>query len=168
MLARPIRVVIAAVALLAVSCSSDADEATPTDTTDAVAAVVTTDEVIALVNDAGFDLADAPPSDLTVIDTRVGGGAEAVAGVTADVHYSGVSWSTGEMFDSSWQRNASFPFLLGEGRVITGWDQGVAGMREGGQRLLILPPEFAYGDQGTGPIGPGETLIFVVDLLSVQ
>lgn len=157
--ARLTRAAIAAIALLAVACGSDADEATPVDTAEGV---------IALVTDAGYDLNDAPPSELTVIDIQLGDGAEAVAGASAEVHYSGVSWSTGAMFDSSWQRDTSFVFPLGEGRVITGWDQGVVGMREGGQRLLILPPEFAYGDMGTGPIGPGETLIFVVDLLSLD
>jgi peptidylprolyl isomerase len=111
---------------------------------------------------------NAPPQDLTVIDVRVGDGTEAQAGDNVNVQYTGVSWSNGQMFDSSWQRNMPFTFPLGDGRVIAGWDQGVAGMRVGGQRLLILPPQFAYGDRGTGPIAPGETLIFVVDLLSVN
>lgn len=83
------------------------------------------------------------------------------------MQYTGVAWSNGELFDSSWSRNMPFTFRLGEGQVIAGWDQGVVGMRVGGQRLLILPPDFAYGDSGVGPIAPGETLIFVVDLVSV-
>lgn len=147
-----------ALSLLAAACGSDEPDATPVDTADAV---------LALVADAGYDIAGAPPTDLTVIDIRVGDGDEAQSGNNVSVQYSGVAWSNGQMFDSSWQRNMAFTFRLGEGQVITGWDEGVAGMRVGGQRLLILPPEFAYGDFGTGPIGPGETLIFVVDLLSV-
>ena len=150
---------VAAVSLGAAACGSDADDATPVDT--AVA-------VLALVEDAGFDPTAAPPTELTVIDVRVGDGAEATAGDAVNVQYSGVAWSNGEMFDSSWQRGMPLAFQLGQGQVITGWDQGVAGMREGGQRLLILPPDFAYGAGGIGPIGPNETLIFVVDLLDVN
>lgn len=159
--ARPIRIAAAALALLAVGCGSDSDneQGAPVDTAEAV---------VSLVEDAGFRVSDAPPSDLTVIDIRVGDGAEASAGAAVTVHYSVVSWSTGQLVDSSWQRNTPFVFPLGKGRVITGWDEGVAGMREGGQRLLILPPQFAYGDMGTPSIGPGETLIFVVDVLSLD
>lgn len=150
---------IAALALVAAACGSDTQDAGPVDTADAV---------LTIVSDNGYGIADAPPSELTVIDVTVGDGTEATAGDTIDVQYAGVSWSTGEMFDSSWQRDMPLSFPLGQGFVITGWDEGVAGMREGGRRLLILPPQFAYGDTGSGPIAPGETLIFVVDLVSVN
>jgi peptidylprolyl isomerase len=83
------------------------------------------------------------------------------------VHYVGVAFSTGEEFDASWNRGEAFKFRLGAGQVISGWDQGVAGMKVGGRRRLVIPPHLAYGDRGAGGvIKPGETLIFVVDLLA--
>lgn len=110
-----------------------------------------------------------PPADLQVSDLTEGGGAEAVAGRTVVVHYVGVSHSTGEEFDSSWNRGDPFTFPLGAGSVIAGWDRGVPGMRVGGRRRLVIPPDLAYGERGAGAaIGPGETLIFVVDLLDVR
>ena len=110
-----------------------------------------------------------PPTELVVEDITVGDGAPASAGNTVDVHYVGVAHSSGEEFDSSWKRNAPFRFPLGGGRVIAGWDQGVAGMKVGGRRRLVIPPHLAYGDRGAGGvIRPGETLIFVVDLLGVS
>jgi peptidylprolyl isomerase len=84
------------------------------------------------------------------------------------VHYVGVAWSTGEEFDSSWDRGAPLRFQLGVGQVISGWDQGVQGMRVGGRRRLHIPADLAYGNRGAGRvIGPGETLIFVCDLVGV-
>jgi peptidylprolyl isomerase len=110
-----------------------------------------------------------PPKDLRVIDLTVGSGAEASPGKQVSVHYVGVAWSSGEEFDASWNRNQPFTFALGAGKVIAGWDQGVAGMRVGGRRRLEIPAHLGYGDQGAGggKIKPGETLIFVVDLLGV-
>ena len=94
---------------------------------------------------------------------------EAVPGQTVSVHYVGVAHSTGEEFDASWNRGAPFRFPLGAGRVIGGWDQGVAGMKVGGRRKLVIPPHLGYGDRGAGGvIKPGETLVFVVDLLGVS
>jgi peptidylprolyl isomerase len=109
---------------------------------------------------------DGPPPDALVLeDIEIGDGAEAVAGQPVNVHYVGVSWSTGQEFDSSWSRNELFSFPLGAGHVIPGWDQGVAGMRVGGRRRLTIPPGLAYGSSGAGGvIGPDETLVFVVDL----
>jgi peptidylprolyl isomerase len=110
-----------------------------------------------------------PPSDLIVEDITVGDGPEATPGQTVTVHYVGVTFSGGEEFDASWNRGDPFTFPLGRGRVIAGWDQGVAGMRVGGRRRLTIPPHLAYGNRGAGGvIGPGETLIFVVDLLGVR
>lgn len=110
-----------------------------------------------------------PPDDLVTEDLVVGDGAEATAGTTAVVHYVGVSYSTGEEFDASWNRGAPFAFPLGGGKVIAGWDQGVQGMKVGGRRRLVIPPHLGYGDRGAGQaIAPGETLIFVVDLLDVR
>jgi peptidylprolyl isomerase len=110
----------------------------------------------------------APPAELVVEDLTVGDGAEATAGTRVDVHYVGVSWSTGRQFDASWDRGQTFGFGLGAGQVISGWDQGVQGMRVGGRRRLTIPPHLGYGDRGAGGvIAPGETLVFVVDLLDV-
>lgn len=110
-----------------------------------------------------------PPADLQSVDLVSGDGAEAASGRTAVVHYVGVAYSTGEEFDASWNRGAPFAFPLGEGKVIAGWDRGVVGMKVGGRRRLVIPPDLAYGQQGAGSlIGPGETLIFVVDLLDVR
>lgn len=112
---------------------------------------------------------ESPPSELELEDLTVGEGEEAVPGCRVDVHYVGIAWSTGEQFDASWDRGDTFSFGLGEGRVIKGWDQGVAGMKVGGRRRLTIPPGLAYGERGAGGvIGPGETLVFVVDLLGVR
>ncbi len=108
------------------------------------------------------------PTELVKIDDAVGDGIEATAGSDVSVHYVGVSWSTGEQFDASWDRMEPFRFGLGAGQVIDGWDRGVAGMRVGGRRTLHIPPHMGYGSQGAGgAIAPNETLIFVVDLLAV-
>jgi peptidylprolyl isomerase len=112
---------------------------------------------------------EAPPTDLVIEDIEEGTGAEAAAGNTVDVHYVGVAWSTGRQFDASWDRPGNFSFPLGAGRVIAGWDQGVAGMKVGGRRRITIPPELGYGAAGAGGvIKGGETLVFVVDLLCVR
>lgn len=109
----------------------------------------------------------APPSKLEVSDIWEGEGKEASAGDTVQVHYVGVAYSTGEEFDASWDRGEPLQFRLGAGQVIRGWDQGVQGMRVGGRRQLVIPPDLAYGNRGAGNvIAPGETLIFVCDLVS--
>ncbi|MCW2786411.1 MAG: fkbP 3 [Marmoricola sp.] len=110
-----------------------------------------------------------PPADLEITDLTVGDGAEAGSGQTVSVHYVGVAHSTGEEFDASYNRGTPLDFRLGIGQVISGWDQGVQGMKVGGRRRLVIPPHLGYGEQGAGGvIKPGETLIFVVDLLSVR
>lgn len=110
-----------------------------------------------------------PPADLVVTDITVGDGDEARRGQTVTVHYVGVSHANGEEFDASWNRGEPFKFPLGGGRVIAGWDQGVAGMKVGGRRQLVIPPHLAYGDRGAGGVvKPGATLVFVVDLLAVN
>ena len=108
------------------------------------------------------------PADLVITDLAEGTGTEATSGSTVEVHYVGVSWSTGEQFDASWDRGDTFRFRLGAGMVIAGWDRGVAGMKVGGQRRLEIPAHLGYGDRGAPPvIKGGETLIFVVDLIGV-
>jgi peptidylprolyl isomerase len=110
-----------------------------------------------------------PPTNLEITDLTVGGGEEAAPGHTVTVHYVGVAHSTGEEFDASYNRGEPFVFPLGKRRVIAGWDMGVAGMKVGGRRKLVIPPHLGYGDRGAGAaIAPGETLIFVVDLLGVS
>ena len=113
--------------------------------------------------------AGAPPAELVREDLEVGTGAEATPGKTVEVHYVGVAWSTKKQFDASWDRRETFDFPLGKGRVIRGWDEGVAGMRVGGRRRLTIPPAMGYGARGAGgAIGPNETLVFIVDLLAVR
>jgi peptidylprolyl isomerase len=110
-----------------------------------------------------------PPTELEVTELAEGDGAEATAGSSVSVHYVGVAHSTGEEFDASHNRGAPLDFRLGVGQVISGWDQGVQGMKVGGRRRLVIPPHLGYGDRGAGGvIKPGETLIFVVDLLDVR
>jgi peptidylprolyl isomerase len=109
-----------------------------------------------------------PPTELQAVDLTVGDGAEAQPGQTVSVDYVGVSFSTGEEFDASYNRGQPLQFTLDAGQVIPGWDRGVQGMKVGGRRKLVIPPHLAYGEQGAGGvIKPGETLVFVVDLVDV-
>jgi peptidylprolyl isomerase len=110
-----------------------------------------------------------PPADLVVEDLVPGDGEEAHPGDTLTVHYVGLAWSTQEEFDASWDRDQPLVLTLGEGRVIAGWERGLEGMRVGGRRAMTIPPDLAYGDRGVeNRIPPGETLIFVVDLLEID
>ena len=110
-----------------------------------------------------------PPDDLQIVDITVGSGPEAGPGDNVAVHYVGVAYSTGEEFDASYNRGDPLEFRLGAGRVIAGWDTGVVGMKVGGRRQLTIPPHLGYWDRGAGGvIKPGETLIFVVDLIDVR
>ena len=109
------------------------------------------------------------PFDLGIDDIVIGDGDEATSGHKVTVHYVGVSFTTGEEFDASWNRGESFSLKLGKGQVIAGWDAGVQGMRVGGRRRLTIPSAMAYGARGAGGvIAPHEPLVFVVDLLSVD
>lgn len=109
------------------------------------------------------------PTELISTDLVEGDGPEATAGDTVSAHYVGVAFSTGEEFDASWNRGAPLDFKVGVGQVIQGWDQGILGMKVGGRRRLEVPAAMAYGDQGAGSvIAPGESLIFVVDLMGIR
>jgi len=111
----------------------------------------------------------APSYQLELEDIITGDGEEARSGQMVEVHYVGVSWSTGRQFDASWDRGDTFQFGLGRGQVISGWDQGVAGMRVGGRRRITIPPMLGYGKRGAGGvIGSDETLVFIVDLIGVR
>lgn len=111
----------------------------------------------------------APPKKLEAKDLEEGSGATAKAGDAVSVNYVGVNYKTGKEFDASWDRGEPFTFTLGAGEVIPGWDQGVEGMKVGGRRELIIPPELGYGAAGAPPaIPPNETLVFVVDLEAIE
>jgi len=111
----------------------------------------------------------APPKKLETKDLEEGSGATAKAGDAVTVNYVGVNYKTGKEFDASWDRGEPFTFTLGAGEVIPGWDQGVAGMKVGGRRELIIPPSLGYGSAGAPPaIPPNETLVFVVDLEVIE
>jgi peptidylprolyl isomerase len=110
-----------------------------------------------------------PPTGLVYKDLKVGKGPKAVAGQTVDMQYTGVLFSDGSKFDASWDRGGEpFSFSLGAGMVIPGWDQGIVGMQKGGRRLLVIPPDLGYGPQGSGPIPPDSSLVFVVDLDEIK
>ncbi len=106
-----------------------------------------------------------PPAELVITDIVVGEGAEAVPGARVEVHYVGVDFATGEQFDASWDRGESITFPLNG--LIAGWQEGIPGMRVGGRRQLVIPPEMAYGPAGSGHRLGGCTLVFVIDLLGV-
>jgi peptidylprolyl isomerase len=109
-----------------------------------------------------------PPAKLEVKDLAKGHGKAAKAGDTVTVQYDGVLYENGTEFDASWNRHQPFSFPLGAGQVIPGWDKGVAGMKVGGRRVLTIPPDLGYGPQGSGPIPPNSTLVFVVDMLKIK
>jgi peptidylprolyl isomerase len=106
-----------------------------------------------------------PPTTLVTKDIIVGEGAEAQPTSTMTVHYTLMTWSNGALIESSWNSGSPATFPLAN--VIVGWQQGIPGMKVGGRRLLVIPPDIGYGAQGSGPIGPNETLIFVVDAIGV-
>lgn len=114
------------------------------------------------------------PTTLKIIDRKIGDGALAESGAPVNMHYSGYLWDAtapdnkGKKFDSSIERKIPFGFIIGAGRVIKGWDEGIPGMKVGGQRTLIIPPDKGYGERGAGAdIPPNATLVFDVELVSV-
>jgi FKBP-type peptidyl-prolyl cis-trans isomerase len=107
------------------------------------------------------------PSGLQYREDAVGEGRVAKAGDTVSVHYTG-TLQDGSKFDSSRDRGQPLQFPLGAGHVIKGWDEGVAGMKVGGRRTLVIPPELGYGARGTGPIPPNSTLVFDVELMDIR
>ncbi|QKS17003.1 FKBP-type peptidyl-prolyl cis-trans isomerase [Curtobacterium sp. Csp2] len=114
-----------------------------------------------------FDAPEGPaPTELVITDIVEGSGDEATAGSTVKVHYAGVGYETGEEFDSSWNRGEPIDFPLAA--LVRGWQEGIPGMKVGGRRKLVVPPELAYGPAGGGHFLSGKTLIFVIDLLGVR
>ncbi len=109
-----------------------------------------------------------PPAELQVSDIVVGRGDLACSGAQLEMQYVGVLYDGGKQFDASWDRGEPFSFTLGAGQVISGWDQGIVGMRQGGRRQLVIPADLGYGERGAGTdIPPGATLVFVVDVVGV-
>lgn len=114
-----------------------------------------------------IDFIEGPaPTELVITDLVEGAGEVANPGDTVDVHYVGVEFDTGEQFDASWDRGESITFPLAG--LIAGWQEGIPGMKVGGRRQLVIPPELAYGPAGGGHRLSGKTLVFVIDLLSVK
>jgi peptidylprolyl isomerase len=170
-----------AVAVAAAACGGDSksDEtaATPTKTAAAPTATATPAPVgkVKVTGALGAKpkvtitpINATPPANLVIKDLAKGHGKKAKAGDTVTVQYDGVLFADGSEFDASWNRGQPFSFPLGAGQVIPGWDKGVAGMKVGGRRVLTIPPNLGYGPQGSGPIPPNATLVFVVDLLKIK
>ena len=165
-------------ALVLAGCGSDSETSTagesaatpePTPTATATPAAPTGDEQDTSKKPTIAKPTGTPPTKLVQRDLVKGKGRAAKDGDMVTVQYVGVSFSTGEQFDASWDRDKEpFPFTLGAGQVIPGWDQGVAGMKVGGRRQLTIPPDLAYGPNGQGAIGPNETLIFTIDVTDIQ
>ena len=180
---------LAATALIAAGCGDDDDDTAATPAAEAPAATEPAPagtapaapagdfDIDALASEIGEDLDSkpeipqpegAPPAELVTEDIVEGEGEALQAGDTANVQYVGVSFATGAEFDSSYEGGQPVPFPIGQGAVIPGFDEGLQGMRPGGRRLLVIPPDLAYGAQGAPPaIGPNETLVFVVDLVEI-
>jgi len=104
---------------------------------------------------------------MVIDDVKIGTGDGVLNGDTVEVHYIG-TLQNGEEFDNSRKRGETLEFEVGAGSVIKGWDEGVVGMKVGGQRVLVIPPELAYGQEGNGPIPPNSTLVFVIELVSIK
>jgi peptidylprolyl isomerase len=150
------------------SALATATSSTPTTPTTPAAATVKTPASGPLSKEPTVTPPSGPaPTKLVTKEIITGTGPEAKAGNSVTVNYVGVLYKGGKEFDASWKRNETFPFVLGKGQVIPGWDQGVAGMKVGGRRELIIPAELAYGAKGSPPtIPPNSALVFVVDLLA--
>jgi FKBP-type peptidyl-prolyl cis-trans isomerase len=163
------------VALLAGCASTDAAPAAPADVADLPTAAAGPPGGIPALSGEPTDLTQptqaaagtgAPPTELLVEDVVVGAGPAAVAADTVEVRYTGTLYSDGSVFDSSWQNGADpVPFPLS--RVVPGFAQGIEGMAPGGRRVIVMPPDLAYGDQALPGLPAGSTLVFVVDLVGI-
>jgi peptidylprolyl isomerase len=179
----PRNITAACVALFLVGCGNadqgsavDAlPEATTVEITQATTSTTVGDEQIWAETSVGDDRPSISvasdkqgPKGLVIEDITIGTGEQALAGDLLEVKYVGALLADGTEFDASWNRNQTFFVPIGVGAVIPGWDQGIVGMRKGGRRLLVIPPELAYGNSGAGAaIPPNATLVFVVDLIEV-
>jgi peptidylprolyl isomerase len=169
---RPLALILtAALALAAAGCGSSNDKTTSTSSS---STAETTDTAAAPTSAKPRPKpkvkvpAGKAPKKLVIKDLIPGTGQAAKAGDPITVNYIGVNFADGKPFDNSYDRGQPFPFQLGGGQVIPGWDRGLVGMKVGGRRELVIPPSLAYGPQGQPPvIKPNETLVFIVDLLSI-
>jgi peptidylprolyl isomerase len=164
--------IVACLALVIAGCGDDSsttDTASSSPTTEEPAGDTTSESSEQKTKPKVTVPKGAAPKKLVENDLEAGTGATAKAGDEVTVQYVGVGYKSGSEFDSSWSRSEPFTFNLGAGEVIPGWDEGIQGMKVGGRRELIIPPDLAYGPAGAPPaIGPNEALIFVVDLEAVK
>ena len=168
----PVLILIAVVAVLGVTACGDYDDSSAgqaqqdgaTETTPSADALKDTTTKPVIPKPTG-----TPPRRLVKEDVVKGTGPAAKPGDTVTVNYVGMNFSNGQEFDSSWDSGAAFPVQLGAGMVIEGWDKGLVGVKKGGRRMLTIPPEMGYGAEGYPPdIPPNETLVFVVDVVSIN
>jgi peptidylprolyl isomerase len=159
-----------ALALVSAACGGDDDSASSASSTTPSSGATASKAAVCKETGATKPTVQVPANPATkleVTDIKPGSGPAAKAGDTITVQYVGVSQSNRQQFDASWDRGQPFSFQLGTGNVIPGWDQGLVGLKLCGRRQLVIPPALGYGAQGQGPIGPNETLVFVVDLLQI-
>ena len=169
---RPVLILIAVAAVLGAAACGDDDEnaAGPVKQEEATTETAPTEDALKDTNvrPAIPKPTGIPPRKLVKRDIVKGKGAAAKPGDTVTVNYVGVNFSNGVEFDSSWDSGRAFPVQLGTGMVIEGWDRGLVGIKKGGRRMLTIPPEMGYGAEGYPPdIPPNETLVFVVDAVSI-
>jgi peptidylprolyl isomerase len=164
---RPMLILVACAAFVVAGCGDD-DSSTESAGSAESPAAESSDDASSRSKPKVTVPSGASPKQLEMTDLIEGTGDEAKSGDKVTVQYVGVGYDSGKEFDASWNRGEPFSFTLGASEVIPGWDQGVEGMKVGGQRELVIPPELAYGETGAPPaIGPNETLVFVIDLLEV-
>jgi peptidylprolyl isomerase len=169
-------IIVACLAVLLAGCGSDSSDSTTAGGGETASEAPAQEESAAAEEEkAAAELpkpnvpSGPPPKQLEIVDKKPGSGATAKAGDQVSVHYVGVVYATKELFDANWGDDEPFSFKLGAQEVIKGWDKGVAGMKVGGQRELIIPPSLAYGPEGIYPsIPPNSTLVFLVELLDVK
>ncbi len=164
----------AALALGATACSSSTSSSSPADPGPAVAVGTGACAMTVTTNLSVKPVVKVPacavkPSGFKTVDIVPGTGTQIVQGQNVTVKYVGIAWSTRKQFDASWDRDQTFTVAnLGQANVVMGWNIGLVGARVGGRRLLEIPPDMGYGPAGQGSIGPNETLLFVVDIVSTQ
>jgi peptidylprolyl isomerase len=146
------------------ACGGDDDSANASSTTPTTSKVATCSESRTKPT---VDVPPTAPTKLVTKDLEPGHGPTVAEGTTVSVHYVGVSFSTKQQFDASWDRGQPFNFVVGDPQIIQGWNQGLVGMKLCGRRELVIPPELGYGAQGSGDIKPNETLVFVIDVLAI-
>ena len=163
---------IMAFALFLLRLDSSSDFITSATSDSQVASIVSTsdfadqDQALSLALEDSVDKS-GNIQKMIIDDVLEGAGVEVKTGDTVSVHYIG-TLQDGQQFDNSYTRGESFSFTVGEGRVIKGWDQGVVGMKVGGQRILVIPAELAYGEAQVGPIPANSTLVFSIELLEIE